>query len=81
MVDRNGSPSPATSPFGLPSSSSPLTPIFSTPATQFVSSTSGSPGVFEVGQYSQVSSGGFSMGPSGGNDKSGRRTIRVKRRK
>ncbi|CAD6270144.1 unnamed protein product [Miscanthus lutarioriparius] len=81
MVDRNGSPSPATSPFGLPSSTSPLTPTFSTPATQFASSTSGSPGVFEVGQYSQVSSGGFSMGPSGGNDKSGRRTIRVKRRK
>lgn len=80
VIDRNGSPSPATSPFGLPSSS-PSTPTFSTPATQFASSTSGSPGVFEIGKYSQASSGGFSMGPSGGNDKSNRRIVRVKRRK
>ncbi|XP_021301802.1 nuclear pore complex protein NUP1 isoform X4 [Sorghum bicolor] len=81
VVDGNGSPSPATSPFGLRSSASQLTPTFSMPATQFASGTSGSAGVFEVGQYSQVSSGGFSMGSSGGNDKSGRKTIRVKRRK
>ncbi|CAL5093735.1 unnamed protein product [Urochloa decumbens] len=74
----NGSPLPTASPFGLPSSS-PSTPSFSTPATQFASNTS--PGIFGFGQQSQASSGGFSMGPGGGNDKSGRRIIRVKKRK
>ncbi|XP_039801858.1 nuclear pore complex protein NUP1-like isoform X3 [Panicum virgatum] len=97
---------PATSPFGLPSSSPstptfstpatqlasntsfglpsslPSTPTFNTPATQFASNTSSSPGVFGFGQQSQASTGGFSMGTGGGgNDKSGRRIIRAKRRK
>ncbi|PAN20893.1 hypothetical protein PAHAL_3G419700 [Panicum hallii] len=80
-ADRSGSPFPTTSPFGLPSTS-PSTPIFSTPATQFASNTSSSPGIFGFGQQSQASSGGFSMGTGGGgNDKSGRRIIRVKKRK
>ncbi|CAN6355967.1 unnamed protein product [Urochloa humidicola] len=79
-ADRNGSPFPTASPFGL-ASSSPSTPIFSTPATQFASNTSSSPGIFGFDQQSQASSGGFSMGPGGGNDKSGRRIIRVKKRK
>uniref|UniRef100_K3Z3Q1 Nuclear pore complex protein NUP1 n=1 Tax=Setaria italica TaxID=4555 RepID=K3Z3Q1_SETIT len=79
-ADGNGSPFPTASPFLLPSSS-PSTPTFSTPATQFSSSTSSSPGIFGFGQQSQASSGGFSMGPGGGNDKSGRRIIRVKKRK
>ncbi|CAN6333865.1 unnamed protein product [Urochloa humidicola] len=78
-ADRNGSPFPTASPFGL-ASSSPSTPIFSTPATQFASNTSSSPGIFGFDQQSQAS-GGFSMGPGGGNDKSGRRIIRVKKRK
>ncbi|CAN6347610.1 unnamed protein product [Urochloa humidicola] len=79
-ADQNGSPFPTASPFGL-ASSSPSTPLFSTPATQFASNTSSSPGIFGFGQQSQASSGGFSMGPGGGNDKSGRKIIRVKRRK
>lgn len=80
-ADRNGSPFPtAASPFGLPDSS-PSTPTFSTPATQFASSTSSSPGIFGFGQQSQASSGGFSIGTGGGNEKSGRRIIRVKKRK
>jgi len=67
--------------FGLPSSL-PSTPTFNTPATQFASNTSSSPGVFGFGQQSQASTGGFSMGTGGGgNDKSGRRIIRAKRRK
>jgi hypothetical protein len=80
-ADRSGSPFPtAASPFGLPDSS-PSTPTFSTPATQFASSTSSSPGIFGFGQQSQASSGGFSIGTGGGNEKSGRRIIRVKKRK
>ncbi|RLN29761.1 nuclear pore complex protein NUP1 [Panicum miliaceum] len=80
-ADRSGSPFPTTSPFGLPISSS-STPTFSTPATEFASNTSSSPGIFGFGQQSQASSGGFSMRPGGGgNDKSGRRIIRVKKRK
>ncbi|CAL4899528.1 unnamed protein product [Urochloa decumbens] len=79
-ANQNGSPLPTASPFGLPSSS-PSTPSFSTPATQFASNTSPSPGIFGFGQQSQPSSGGFSMGPGGGNDKSGRRIVRVKKRK
>ncbi|CAN6338256.1 unnamed protein product [Urochloa humidicola] len=79
-ADQNGSPSPTASLFGFPSSL-PSTPIFSTPATEFASNTSTSPSIFGFGQQSQASPGGFSMGPGGGNDKSGRRFIRVKRRK
>ncbi|KAG2629144.1 nuclear pore complex protein NUP1-like isoform X2 [Panicum virgatum] len=79
-ADRSGSPFLTTSPFGSPSTS-PLTPAFSTPATQFASNTSSSPGIFGFGQQSEASSGGFSMGMGGGNDKSGRRIIRVKKRK
>ncbi|KAF8666382.1 hypothetical protein HU200_053485 [Digitaria exilis] len=79
-ADRNGSPFPTASPFGLPSSS-PSTPAFSTPASQFASNTPTSPGIFGFSQQSQASSGGFSLGTGGGNDKSSRRIIRVKKRK
>ncbi|OEL31227.1 hypothetical protein BAE44_0007756 [Dichanthelium oligosanthes] len=79
-ADMNGSPFPTALPFGL-QSCSPATPTFSTPATQFAPNTSSSPGIFGFGQQSQATSGGFSMGPGGGNDKSGRRIIRVKKRK
>ncbi|XP_062203715.1 nuclear pore complex protein NUP1-like isoform X2 [Phragmites australis] len=80
IADKNESPLPTASPFGMPSSS-PSTPLFSSPATQFASTTSASPDIFQFGQQSQASSGGFSMGTGGGNEKSGRRIIRVKRKK
>ncbi|KAL6623180.1 hypothetical protein ACP70R_033059 [Stipagrostis hirtigluma subsp. patula] len=82
VADKNSSPVPfsSASPFGIPSSS-PSTPAFSSPATQFASATSASPDIFQFGQHNQASSGGFSMGTGGGNDKSGRRIIKVKRRK
>ncbi|KAF0888545.1 hypothetical protein E2562_014755 [Oryza meyeriana var. granulata] len=79
--DKNHFAFSTASPFGLPSSS-PSTPIvFSSPATQFASTTSASPGMFQFGQQSQASSGGFSMGTGGNNEKSGRRILKVKRKK
>lgn len=62
-------------------SNSPSAPVFSTPATQFASTTPASPGIFQFGQQSQPSPGGFSMGIVRDNDKSGRRIIKAKRKK
>jgi hypothetical protein len=78
-TDRKDSPFSTTFPFGIPSNS-PSTPIFSSPATQFASTTSASPEVFKFGEQN-ASSGGFSLGTGGGNEKPGRKFIRVKRRK
>ncbi|KAL6851882.1 hypothetical protein ACP4OV_020067 [Aristida adscensionis] len=81
VADKNSSPTPfsSASPFGIPSGS-PSSQAFGSPA-QFASATPASPGVFQFGQHNQASSGGFSMGTGGGNDKSGRRILKVKRRK
>uniref|UniRef100_A0ACD5Y8F4 Uncharacterized protein n=1 Tax=Avena sativa TaxID=4498 RepID=A0ACD5Y8F4_AVESA len=77
----NQSPFSTTPPYGF-QSNSPLTPVFSMPATQFASTTSTtSPGIFQFGQQSQASPGVFSMGSVRDNDKSGRRIIKVKRKK
>uniref|UniRef100_A0A453K6H3 Nuclear pore complex protein NUP1 n=7 Tax=Aegilops tauschii subsp. strangulata TaxID=200361 RepID=A0A453K6H3_AEGTS len=62
-------------------SNSLSTPAFSTPATQFASTSTTSPGIFQFGQQSQASSGVFSMGTVRDNDKSGRRIVKVKRKK
>jgi hypothetical protein len=78
-TDRKESPFSTILPFGTPSNSPP-TPIFSSAATQFASTTSASPEVFKFGEQN-ASSGGFSLGTGGGNEKSGRKFIRVKRRK
>uniref|UniRef100_J3ND93 Nuclear pore complex protein NUP1 n=2 Tax=Oryza brachyantha TaxID=4533 RepID=J3ND93_ORYBR len=79
--DKNQLAFSTASPFGLPSSS-PSTPnLFSSPATQFASTTPASPGIFQFGQQSQASSGGFSIGTGGNNEKPGRRILKVKRKK
>ncbi|CAM0950221.1 unnamed protein product [Alopecurus aequalis] len=79
--ESNQSPFSTTPPFGF-QSNSPSTPVFSTPATQFASTTStASPGIFQFGQQSQASAAGFSMGSIRDNDKSGRRILKVKRKK
>ncbi|KAF7057759.1 hypothetical protein CFC21_064956 [Triticum aestivum] len=62
-------------------SNSLSTPAFSMPATQFASTSTTSPGIFQFGQQSQASSGVFSMGTVRDNDKSGRRIVKVKRKK
>lgn len=67
-------------PFGFQSNSL-STPAFSTPATQFTSTSTTSTGIFQFGQQSQASSGVFSMGTVRDNDKSGRRIVKVKRKK
>ncbi|TVU50390.1 hypothetical protein EJB05_01760, partial [Eragrostis curvula] len=79
ITDKKESPFSTTSPFGIPSNS-PSTPIFSSPATQFASTTSASPEIFNFGEQN-ASSGGFSVGPNGGSERSGRKFIRVKRKK
>jgi len=76
-----GAGNPTTPPFGF-RSNSPSTPVFSRPATQFASTTSTtSPGILQFGQQGQASPGVFSMGSVRDNDKSGRRIIKVKRKK
>ncbi|XP_048529002.1 nuclear pore complex protein NUP1-like isoform X1 [Triticum urartu] len=62
-------------------SNSLSTPAFSMPATQFASTSTTSPGIFQFGQQNQASSGVFSMGTVRDNDKSGRRIVKVKRKK
>ncbi|KAL5205836.1 hypothetical protein ABZP36_034045 [Zizania latifolia] len=78
--DKNQLALPTASPF-VPSSSSPSTPFYNSQASQFASTTSASPGIFQFGQQSQASPGGFSMGTGGNNEKSGRRILKVKRKK
>ncbi|VAI28864.1 hypothetical protein VPH35_088916 [Triticum aestivum] len=92
-VGNNQTLSATTPPFGFQSNSlstpafsgfqsnSLSTPAFSTPATQFASTSTTSPGIFQFGQQSQASSGVFSMGTVRDNDKSGRRIVKVKRKK
>ncbi|KAG8048624.1 hypothetical protein GUJ93_ZPchr0009g301 [Zizania palustris] len=78
--DKNQLALPTASPFVL-SSSSPSTLFYNSPASQFASTTSASPGIFQFGQQSQASPGGFSMGTGGTTEKSGRRILKVKRKK
>uniref|UniRef100_A0A0D9XZ35 Nuclear pore complex protein NUP1 n=1 Tax=Leersia perrieri TaxID=77586 RepID=A0A0D9XZ35_9ORYZ len=78
-VDKNQFTFSAASPFDQPSSSPPIQ--FSTPATQFASTTVSSAGLFQFGQQNQASPGGFSIGTGGNSEKSGRRILKVKRKK
>uniref|UniRef100_A0A453K5Z8 Uncharacterized protein n=1 Tax=Aegilops tauschii subsp. strangulata TaxID=200361 RepID=A0A453K5Z8_AEGTS len=80
-TDQMTSNSLSTPAFSGFQSNSLSTPAFSTPATQFASTSTTSPGIFQFGQQSQASSGVFSMGTVRDNDKSGRRIVKVKRKK
>ncbi|KAI4988606.1 hypothetical protein ZWY2020_035846 [Hordeum vulgare] len=79
-VGNNQTPFATASPFGFQSNSL-STQAFSMPASQFASTSTTSPGIFQFGQQSQASSGVFSVGTVRDNDKSGRRIVKVKRKK